>query len=284
MTAYEKYSELKSRLTPALGAGEAEAAARILMEDIAGFDRQKLFAYGDRTLLEFTKKKLDDATGRILGGEPVQYAVGRARFYGLDFKVSPAVLVPRPETAGLVDLVVDRMGGRSDLRGLDACTGSGCIAIALARTLPFSRIDAFDKSEDALAVARENGKELAPQVDFYEADALHLPEPQEAEYDFIVSNPPYVLPSEASGMDARVLEHEPHMALFVEESNPLEFYRALAEYGSKALKPWGMLFFEINQTQGEAMRRMLEEAGFDSAGIEILKDYKGRDRYAIAGK
>lgn len=285
MTAREKYNELKASLAPALGAGEAEGAARILMEDLAGFDRRKLFTDGDRTLLGFTEGKLDAAAKSILAGEPVQYAVGRARFYGLDFKVSPAVLIPRPETEGLVDLVVDRMDGRSDLRGLDVCTGSGCIAVALARTLPFCRMDALELSPEALEVAEENVKTLAAgTVTVFRDDALHIKGLPAASYDFIVSNPPYVLPSEARGMDARVLEKEPRMALFVPENDPLLFYRAISAYAFGALKAGGMLFFEINSTQGEAMRRLLSEDGFEAASIEILRDYKGNIRYALARK
>ena len=285
MTAREKYNELKASLAPALGAGEAEGAARILMEDLAGFDRRKLFTDGDRTLLGFTEGKLDAAVKNILAGEPVQYAVGRARFYGLDFKVSPAVLIPRPETEGLVDLVVDRMDGRSDLRGLDVCTGSGCIAVALARTLPFCRMDALELSPEALEVAEENVKTLAPAtVTVFRDDALLIKGLPAASYDFIVSNPPYVLPSEARDMDARVLEKEPGMALFVPENDPLLFYRAISAYAFGALKAGGMLFFEINSTQGEAMRRLLSEEGFEAASIEILRDYKGNIRYALARK
>lgn len=284
MTASGKYSEIKAVLASVLAGGEAEAAAGILMEDIAGFDRRKLFTDGGRTLLDVTERRLDEAVARILAGEPVQYAVGRARFHGMDFVVSPAVLIPRPETEGLVDLVVDRFGGRSDLCGLDACTGSGCIAVALARNLPFSRIEAFDISDGAISVARMNGRALAPKVDFFKADALNLPPAVSARYDFIVSNPPYVLPSEAAEMDARVLEHEPRLALFADAKNPLEFYEALADYSLGALKHGGMLFFEINQTQGAAMNLMLEAKGFDSGGIEILKDYKGNVRYAVARK
>lgn len=284
MTASEKYTELKSRLSAVLGAGEGEAAARILMEDIAGFGRTKLFADGSRSLLDFTEQKLDAAAERIEAGEPVQYAVGRARFCGMDFAVSPAVLIPRPETAGLVDLVVDRMGGRRDLEGLDACTGSGCIAVALARALPFSRIEAFDVSDAALAVAEANGRRLAPQVDFYKADALALPLNPPARFDFIVSNPPYILPSEEATMDARVAAHEPRTALFVREDRPLEFNEALASYAVRALKDGGMLFFEINSTQGEAMRRMLTDKGFDGRSVDILRDYKGNERYAVAVK
>lgn len=285
MTAREKYNELKAALAPALGAGEAEGAARILMEDLAGFDRRKLFTDGDRTLFGFTEGRLEAAAKSILAGEPVQYAVGRARFYGLDFKVSPAVLIPRPETEGLVDLVVDRMGGRSDLCGLDVCTGSGCIAVALARTLPFCRMDALELSPEALEVAEENAKTLPPgTVTVFRDDALNIKGLPAASYDFIVSNPPYVLPSEARDMDARVLEKEPGMALFVPENDPLLFYRAISAYAFGALKAGGMLFFEINSTQGDAMRRLLSEEGFEAASIEILRDYKGNIRYALARK
>ncbi|MDE6276819.1 MAG: peptide chain release factor N(5)-glutamine methyltransferase [Muribaculaceae bacterium] len=279
-TAREKYSALKARLTPLLGEGEAEGAARILMEDIAGFDWRKLFADGDRTLLDFTLAKLDAAADRIVAGEPVQYAVGRARFCGMDLEVSPAVLIPRPETEGLVDIIVDRLGSRRDLHGLDVCTGSGCIAIALARALPFSSIEACDISDEALAIALINAGKLAQGIELFKADALNLPAPATPTFDFIVSNPPYVLPSEKASMDARVLDHEPALALFVPEDKPLLFYEAIASYARDALRPEGSLFFEINETQGRPMAKMLSDAGFRD--VEILKDYTGRDRYAIA--
>lgn len=282
MTAEEKFKSLRTELSDAMGRSEGEAAARILMEDIGGFSRTKLFTDGSRELLPYTIEKLDAAAKQIISGDPVQYAVGRARFHGMDFDVRPGVLIPRPETEGLVDLITDRIGRRSDLRGLDACTGSGCIAVALARNLPFSHIEAFDISPEALEVAIANARRLAPSVRVYKADALNLPEPEKNSLDFFVSNPPYILPGEAKDMDPRVLDHEPKKALFVADNNPLEFYTPLARYAFKALAPGGMIFIEINSTQGPALRDMLAAEGFDD--IEILPDYKGNIRYAVARK
>lgn len=279
-TLSQYYRSLRQTLAQALPVGEADSAAAILMEDVGGFSRTVLFADGDREISSFTAGKIDEAARRIVAGEPVQYAVGSALFMGNRFEVSPAVLIPRPETAALVDMIVDRARGRSDLRVLDIGTGSGCIAVSLARALPFARVEATDISADALAIAEANARRLRAKVAFRQEDILTALPPATACYDIIVSNPPYIAESEKADMDARVLDHEPALALFVPDSDPLRFYKAIAAYARKALVPGGSLYFEINSAFGRQMQAMLADAGFDD--VDISRDYRGNIRYAVA--
>lgn len=279
MTIRDFFRITVGRLSAAVGT-EAEATARIIFEDVAGYDRNYIFADGDRELLDFTQAKIEHSVDKVTGGEPVQYAVGKARFMGMDFTVSPAVLIPRPETEGLVDLITDRWGTSRDLHVLDLCTGSGCIAIALARALPFANVEGVDISADALAVAKKNAADLHAQVSFRQADVLKMSAPEKAEYDIIVSNPPYVAESEKAQMDARVLRYEPSLALFVPDSSPLKYYDAIAGYASAALRPGGMLYFEINPLFSAGLSAMLKSKGFDD--VTVLRDYRGAERYATA--
>lgn len=223
---------------------EPRALCRILMEDVAGITPVTLLANPERELPDFMPEKLLGMARRVAQGEPVQYVVGRARFCGLELEVNPAVLIPRPDTALLVDLVVERMRGRKDLRVLDLATGSGCIAIALSRALPFAQVTALDISDAALEVARRNAARLKAPVKFLRGDILGTLPP--GEWDVIVSNPPYVLQSEAATMVGKVLDHEPHLALFVPDADPMRFYTPIDRYARKHLALGGMLAFEIN--------------------------------------
>lgn len=269
-------------LSSVLGSqSEAEATARIIFEDVAGYSRAFIFADGDREITDFMRDKIQAVVDKIKDGEPVQYAVGKAQFMGNDYTVTPDVLIPRPETAGLVDMITDQWSGRSDLAILDIGTGSGCIAISLARALPFSRVKALDISDKAIAVARKNAADLKVDVTFEQCDILKADPPEDV-YDIIVSNPPYVTESEAKEMDQRVLGYEPHTALFVPDSDPLVFYRTIAVYARKALKGGGRLYFEINQHFPEEMKDLLRSEGFDQ--VSVTRDYKGNYRYASALK
>ena len=252
------------------------------MEDVRGATPTDLVVNGDRTVEPPTLGRIYDIVARIISGEPVQYAVGSARFYGIDFTVTPDVLIPRPETEGLVDMIVSQWSGRDDLRVLDCGTGSGCIAIALARNLPFSAIDAIDISNAALKVAEENSRRLKTSVGFYRRDILKLTPPDAPLYDIIVSNPPYIARDEAAAMDDRVLGYEPADALFVPDDNPLIFYRAISAYAVKALKAGGRLYFEINPRFRDAMTAMLADDGFTD--IDTRRDYLGRYRFVSASK
>lgn len=282
MTLDALYREITARLTDTLGEGEGRSAALIIADDVLGYDRTGLVLYGYRELEDFTVAHVREIVSDICDkGVPVQYAVGTARFEGMDFKVTPAVLIPRPETEGLVDMIVDDADGRTDLQVLDIGTGSGCIAISLARALKFADIDAVDISADALAVARENAKQLSIKVNFMLGDILKM-QPDEAVYDIIVSNPPYITDSEADAMSPRVLDFEPHGALFVPDNDPLKFYRAIADYARVALKSGGRLYFEVNTLYTADTVKMLSSKGFDDATSS--RDYLGRQRYVTAVK
>ena len=179
-----------------------------------------------------------------------------------------------------MDIITDRHRGSRDLRVLDIGTGSGCIAIALSRALPFARVDACDISAEALEVARSNARGLRAAVDFFRCDILREPLPDSPLYDVIVSNPPYIARSEAADMEQRVLRYEPHTALFVDDADPLLFYRAIARYARAALRPEGSLYFEINPLFATQLEQMLHAEGF--ARVDVQRDYCGRQRFAIA--
>ena len=279
LTVNQLYRELVASLTPSLGEREAVSASRIILEDVRGITPTDLIVNGHRTVEDMTADRVRKIAAAVNEGEPVQYAVGSARFYGLDFLVSPAVLIPRPETEGLVDMIVKDYARRSDLKVLDCGTGSGCIAIALARNLAFSKVDAIDISDDAIAVANDNAKVLKTSVNVYKRDILTL-KPDNERYDIIVSNPPYIADAEAAEMDKRVKDYEPRTALFVPDDDPLKFYRPIAEYAIETLNQDGTLYFEINPRFVDDMKQMLTSAGFNS--VDAVRDYIGRYRYIKA--
>lgn len=282
MTIEELHKDLTATLSPILGDSEAKSAARIILEDIRGITPTDIVVNGYRTVEPETVERIKEITNRICAGEPVQYAVGCARFYGMDFKVTPAVLIPRPETEGLVDMIVRDYGNHNDLRILDCGTGSGCIAIALARNLPFAAVEAIDISEDALKVAAENASALKTKVRFDQTDILKLNNLSAPDYHYsiIVSNPPYIADSERKDMDSRVTDYEPALALFVRNENPIVFYTAISKFAAKVLSPNGALYFEINPLFVSQLKTMFAEVGFDN--VEITRDYLGRYRYAKA--
>lgn len=279
MTLGELQRQLRAVLGEALPAGEAEGCARAILEDAGGYTPVDLVLRGDVALEPFTAERLLGMARRVAAGEPVQYVTGHARFYGMDMHVEPGVLIPRPETEGLVDRIVDDAAGRTDLRVLDLCTGSGCIAIALARNLPFARVEATDISPEALRIAEANARALHADVNFRLADALAMPAPAE-KYDIIVSNPPYIADSEREAMDDRVLLHEPALALFVPETDPVRFYRAIAAYAAGALRADGRLYFEINALYADDTVRAVRAAGFTD--VEVERDFYSRPRYVTA--
>lgn len=286
MDAVTKIGDFKrlavEALTPRYGTGESRWIVRLLLEDVMGWSPTDQILRDDYEMTPYTAAKLASMVDRIAGGEPVQYVTGVAQFYGMMFKVTPAVLIPRPETAGLVDLIVDEYGSSRDLEVLDCGTGSGCIAIALARNLPFSRVTAIDIDPAALDVARNNGKALGVDVDWKRQDIMKLADLHDREaYDIIASNPPYIALKEKAEMEAHVVDHEPARALFVPDDDPLVFYKAIADYGMDALKDGGRLYFEINPLYAAELKAYLER---EYADVTIERDSEGKLRYAIAKK
>lgn len=279
MTVKEVADKAYRSLAPRVGGGEARWMVRLMMEEYKNYSPVDMAVRGDFDAGENVERRIDETVGRLLNGEPIQYIFGKARFYGMNLKVTPDVLIPRPETEELVDLIVNDRGGERDLRVLDVCTGSGCIAIALARNLPFSEVDAIDISREALAVARENASELKVAVSFKEGDALRMGA-DGAEYDIIVSNPPYIAEHERAEMDRNVLEHEPALALFVPDADPLRFYIAIARYALVALKEQGGLYFEINPLYASDLAGQMKAMGWSD--VSIQPDMQKKNRFLIA--
>ena len=284
MTVEEMMREARGRLAAEYGVREAAAMIDEMMLRIKGWDKTATIIHGNETVTDFLKGQVEATVGRLLDGEPIQYIFGKAHFYGMDFNVTPATLIPRPETAQLVDMIVDRYGNDSDLRVLDLGTGSGCIAIAIARHLPFPKeVTAVDISDAAIEVARSNSSGLKVKVNFIQGNMLDTDEMVAAlgeRYDIIVSNPPYIAQREAAGMERNVLEHEPATALFVPDDDPLVFYRAIAVIAEKRLDDKGTLFLEINPLFAKELAAMLREHGFQDVDIE--KDMQKADRFIIA--
>lgn len=280
MTLKESIKNIRSRLTPVVGEREAYWMSRDIIEDVMGYSEVDMLLKADNELSDYVEERICAITTRVECGEPLQQVLGWARFAGNRFKVTKDTLIPRPETQELVDMIIARHGESKDLRVMDVGTGSGCIAIALARGLKFAQVSAIDISPGALAVAHENAKLLRAQVDFECRDALLLQSRRGECYDIIVSNPPYIVESERSGMECRVLEHEPLSALFVPDNDALLFYRAIARWGREVLRKGGYIYYEINPLFADDMKVMMREMGYDE--IEIVKDMQAQDRMLCA--
>ena len=311
----ELYRKMKQLLVEGgMEAGEAQAVALLMLEKKWGLTVAEVLSGGgkgrgrraamtsqqtEQEEEEKEKEKEEEEeeemlalVRRVAGGEPVQYVLGEAEFCGMELKVRPGVLIPRPETEELVAWAVEE-GKRfadnltegknwSRLRMLDIGTGSGCIALALARLLAGADVEAWDVSEEALEVARENGERMGVQVRWRRMDVLdklEAPSP----FSLIVSNPPYICEEEKGEMEAHVLEHEPELALFVPNEDPLRFYRRIAELGMEGLlASGGALLFEVNRRFGQQVVTMLEGMGYEE--VELRKDFFGNDRMVKAIK
>ena len=257
---------------------EAEQLMRILLEDHFNIDLKRQLMEPNLRLDEMQHYQLEQAIKRLLNGEPVQYVTGMARFCDLLIKVSPAVLIPRPETEELVQRICDSLPKEKPMRIWDIGTGSGCIAIALAKHFVNAEVIAFDVSEAALQIAKENVESNGAKVTFVQDDVLN---PTSAYFtqpvDLVVSNPPYVCDSERATMEANVLDWEPETALFVPDDDPLRFYRQIFALAKKQLNPQGQVWLEINERMGEEILSLCHEMGFPKA--EILKDFAGKLRF-----
>lgn len=280
MTLRQSITDARKRLEPHYSEGEARALVREALFRLKGWTPVDLAVKADEPLSDFIQGKLNETVERLLLDEPIQYIFGRATFYGLDFTVTPDVLIPRPETAELVDLIVSDLGNESDLRVADLCAGSGCIACALARNLPFSRVTAIELSGAAAGIARGNASQLKIDVRVEEADVLSLAAPDSPLYDVIVSNPPYIAESEKPSVDANVILYEPHQALFVPDTDPLVFYRAIGLYALKAMESGRSMYLEINPLHADALRSMLLSQGWED--VDLRRDSSGKLRFAIA--
>ena len=315
-----KYETLWRRLTGIYNRDEAKAIVRWVLDVRFGLSLTDIVCGKTDELSEAEQAELEAIMQRLEKAEPVQYVVGVAEFCGRPFHVEPGVLIPRPETGELCEEILEVRGfleergkrkeERDYQRGgyqiLDIGTGSGCIAITLALEMKEAKVTAWDISEKALHIAQENAKKLEADVTFEQQDILKLgealnhgdrhsdlrcatiiepvpmiPVPM-IQWDVIVSNPPYVCQKERATMARHVLEHEPHLALFVPDDDPLRFYRAIADFGRKALKPDGLLYFELNPLYARETEALLQDLGY--AETEIKLDMFGKQRFLKAKK
>jgi len=258
---------------------EALALSKLLLLELFGIDRAKLMINDDFQLTDQKNQAFDHALSRMVKNEPIQHIIGKTYFYGMDFHVNQDVLIPRPETEELVDLIINNHQNHQDLKVIDIGTGSGCIPIALAKALhPSCSITGLDISQLALNVALKNAKLNHQEVDFIQLDILNS-EPQ-GSFDIIVSNPPYITVSEKSLMHPNVLDFEPEQALFVPDLNPLLFYKRIALLGTKLLNSGGHLYFEINEHYGAMTKKMIES--MDYVHVNVIQDLNGKDRILYA--
>ncbi len=280
MTLKEKIKEIKARLVVVVGEREAYWITRDIIDDAMGYSEVEMLIKGDEVLSDFVKKKLDAIVERVEQGEPIQYVLGWARFEGNRYKVTCDTLIPRPETQELVDMIILRHGKEKDLRVIDVGTGSGCIAISLARGLKFPQVSAIDISQKAIDVAKDNAKSLNVKVNFECRDALRLQVENNERYNIIVSNPPYIANSERANMESNVLDYEPEMALFVPDEAPLLFYRAIALWGMQVLFPEGAIYYEINPLYSIEMQSMMRGMGY--VDVEVIEDMQAKERFVCA--
>lgn len=283
------YQELWQSLEPRYGTSEAKAITRTVLEVRFGLTLTDIVCGKVNELSANNSETLRKIFSRLLQGEPVQYVLGEADFDGHVFQVAPGVLIPRPETEDLVEAVSrwwnereKRLAGETEtggLRLLDIGTGSGCIAVSLSLRHPQAKVTAWDISDNALDMARRNAQKLGANVTVARQDALRPPTDQ-GKWDAIVSNPPYITYREQAEMEANVLEHEPHLALFVPDEEPLKFYIAIARYALSALREEGLLAFEINPLFAERLIETLRHMGFPR--VTILPDRYGKRRITLA--
>lgn len=259
---------------------EAGNLSRIICCEILGQQTVDYYLGKDIILSVKEEQELESILARLHNFEPIQYILGEARFLGRTFRVTPDVLIPRPETEELVEMMLKELSPVS--RVLDVGTGSGCIAISLAKELPESQVTAWDVSGEALSIAAANSKALQASVRFEQRDVLTY-EPCVVDcYDVIVSNPPYVTEAEKQEMEHNVLDWEPSLALFVPDTDPLRFYRRIAVLGLEMLTSGGKLYFEINRAFGKDTVAMLCETGYRA--VRLQKDISHNDRFVIAEK
>lgn len=274
-TARECVNRLNQKFEPA----ESHFMVRVLMEDLFGIDRAKIVLEPDLCIDDEQTAHLDKCVNLLLQGHPLQYVVGEMEFFGLRLKVTPDVLIPRPETEEMVGLICRSFNRDSELEILDLGTGSGCIAISLASFFVNSRVTATDISGKALGIAKQNATLNNVELNLIEQDMLATSFP-ENRFDLIASNPPYVCKSEKELMLPNVLEHEPHSALFVSDDDPLLFYRQIAATAYRSLKKDGVLWVETNERFGNEVRLCCLECGFGQA--EVIKDFKEKNRFCKA--
>lgn len=262
---------------------EISAIIELVLEHFLSFSKIDIVLKSDFELSDIQCNTLISVLDRLIEHEPVQYIVGETYFYNLKFLIEPGVLIPRQETEELVDLIIKENRNIEQLKILDIGTGSGCIAVSLASYMLNPAVTAFDISDIAIEVASKNAKINKAIINIEKFNILNTDEqPDNLIFDIIVSNPPYVLEKEKKLMQKNVLDYEPSIALFVEDTDPLLFYKAIVKYSLKHLQTGGKLYFEINEAYGNQIERLLDANGFEN--IQLMKDINGKYRMASAIK
>ncbi|EPR66138.1 peptide chain release factor N(5)-glutamine methyltransferase [Cyclobacterium qasimii] len=270
------YKHYVSELSHIYPDSEAQTLVMWIFEAYLSMSRKDVL---NNTPINAIPEALEIAFTKLMAGEPIQYVLGKAPFYGRYFKVGPGVLIPRNETEELVQLITQNHKG--PIKILDLGTGSGCIAITLALECPKAELTAIDVSEQALAIAKFNASELKAKLNLVQKDIL-AGDLQMGNFDLMVSNPPYVLEKERSLMQNNVLDHEPGLALFVPDSDPLRFYKAIVSHAKKNLNANGYLYFEINEAFGLEVMALMHLEGFSD--VQLYQDINGKDRIVYGKK
>ncbi|MEI7801335.1 MAG: peptide chain release factor N(5)-glutamine methyltransferase [Bacteroidota bacterium] len=283
MNIYDAYQFLLDEMLLVFERDEAETIARIVFEDVFALKPSAVVLDGEKEFNENEFIRLKELSVRLKNHEPLQYVTGKAFFYGNEYTVTPAVLIPRPETEELVEWVSSSWQFTASslqlnivAKILDIGTGSGCIAISLKENISDAEVYAIDISNDALDVAAKNAEQLNQQIHFAQADILELQNPFNIQFDCIVSNPPYIAESEADSLDKNVIAYEPQIALFAKGEDPLIFYRSIIAFAEINLKDGGQLFFEVNQQYGNEVLKLLQQHNFKNT--DLKKDMNGNYR------
>lgn len=270
--------QFKRSLHEIYGNDEAESIFLVALQAVLQYKRADYLLKKDELVAAKPLAQLQNILAELETGKPLQYILGETVFYGLPFKVSSAVLIPRPETEELVEWVIESSEladvTGSSLRILDIGTGSGCIAVSLKKAMPNAKVSALDVSQEAIDIAGSNATLNEADINLIKADIRTFSTSQK--FDVIVSNPPYITNQEKEAMHNNVLNHEPHLALFVTDEKPLEFYESIADFAWLTLSDMGLLFFEINEHLGKETVEMLSSKSF--INIELKKDMQGKDR------
>lgn len=273
-------NHIKTELHDLYPEREIQSLTDLIFQEVLNFSKVDLFTRSTERVDDNHVKQIKEITSHLKEFVPIQYIFGKTEFYSLPFKVNKNVLIPRQETEELVDWIIHE-AGNSIVKILDIGTGSGCIAISLNKNIFRSKVDAIEISEEAIELAKMNSILNNAFVNFIKADILQTGNfTPETKYDIIVSNPPYVKISEKELMSRNVLDYEPHLALFVPDDNPLVYYQVIADFAKEHLKENGKLFFEINETMSQEIKKLLAEKHFKN--IEVRKDINGKYRMAMA--
>ena len=261
-------------ITPIYNKDEASSLYYVLCEEILSIPKSKLIIE-DIDLSVDKINSLHNCLERLKKHEPIQYVLGKTLFMGMNFKVNPSVLIPRPETEELVNIILKNELGNKTI--LDIGSGSGCIAISLAKHYPNAKVTALDLSEDAIELSKMNAKENDVNLEFINADILNFK--SDKKYDIIVSNPPYVLELEKKQMSKNVLDYEPELALFVKNDNPLQFYKAILDFAKNALNKNGKIYFEINEKYKNEIKDLAYYYGYSNVDCKL--DVFGKYRFCV---